>query len=561
MESSEPKRSSKPKRRLRKLGCLVVLLLSAAVLLAVAVFTAGPSVPKEAALLITLTGDPPATERPALERLLLGAGNPAVPALFEGLSAAQADERIKLVVLELPGGGLSLAQADEIRGMLNALKKKKKKIILYANDLSLSGYLAGCPADAVYLNPAGSVRLAGLSLDVFLLGDLLRKCGVSARLVREGRYKTAFEVLSRNELSPESRMALEELLDSIWPELLDWIAAARKVPRKRIESLVDRGVLTAKEALGAGLVDGTCWRFDLKAICRKVASSEVELLTWENWRRSQGTPKGAQVAYFPLTGMIAGGLEGPANLLAADKVVRELERLRETTEIKGVILRVDSPGGDALASARLYREVARLAEAKPVVVSMGEVAASGGYYLAAGASSIVTHSFTLTGSIGVFGGKLDLRGALEKLGVKVESFSRGKYGGLYDPFAPPVEGEQEVLAKEIRWIYERFVGDVALGRRMQIAEVKKAAEGRLWSGKDALRLNLVDRLGGLAEAVQQVKTLANISGPVRLVRWPPGRKWYDLFLGSGQAASSSALFEKLFSARVFALCPYFVMWN
>ncbi len=572
MEQSNSSGPEKQKQRRRRPRGVLILILCVVALIAVGllVSTGGPRVPQRAYVVLRVGAELPARPPDDLEAFVFGLGGPSIPDLYRTLTYAVSDKRIAGVLLDLRGGNLDLADAHELRDLLVALRSSGKTVVAYSNDMSLRAWYVTTAADAVVLNPAGYLRLTGLGLKVFLFGELLEKLGLEADLKKVGRYKTAYETLTSTELTQPSRQVLESLVDESWNELLADIARARGLDQAALKEIIDGGPLPAKAAQEKKLVDALVWRHELEAFVKeKIGGANLEPFAWSLYAdavRGAGT----KVAYFPLTGSIMSGSTAGRGILAADTAARHLGRLAEDPEIAAVVLRVDSPGGDALASARLFQAVRATRKKKPVVVTMGEAAASGGYYVAAGADFIVAHPFTLTGSIGIFGGKVVAAGLLNEVGLRQENFRRGAYAGFYDPLTPFDEAARTKLLEELSFLYDRFLTDVAEGRRTEVEAVRDVAEGRVWSGREAVERKLVDELGGLPRAVAKAAELARIHGGVDLVLWPPRKSWYEeLFSGGGNEAVDGRLRmgiidllkRNLFSARPLALSPFTVMWE
>jgi protease IV len=517
------------------------LCVLGAIGLCVAVFFRGPSVPERAILVVRLGEGLRVSPPGQLEALILGAGDPALPDLYRALTAALTDRRVIGVLLDLQSGSLDLADAREIRQLVGGLRAAGKKVIAYGDDLSLRAWYVASAADSVVLNPAGYLRLTGIGLRVLLFGGVFEKIGVRAELLRIGKYKTAWEAYTGSELSEDSRDAMNHLVDVSWAQLLDELSAARGIETKRLEGFIAVGPIPAPAAEEHKLVDALRWRPDLDAFVKEKIDETATCCSWRLYAEAvAGTANGTRIAYVPLAGAIMAGTQ-PRGFLAADLAIRHLTEAAEEPSIAAVIVRVDSPGGDALASRRLYQAIRDVRKKKPVVVSMGAMAASGGYYAAAAGDFVIAHPFTLTGSIGIFGGKLVVRELLDRIGLAHESFRRGDFAGINDPLDPLTEKARDALKRELAELYDRFIADVAEGRGVSVETIRDAAEGRVWTGKDAVERKLVDGLGGVGDAVAKAKELARIPGAVDLVLWPPAKTWYqEIFGGAGEEGSPPA---------------------
>ena len=519
---------SKPRRRRLFYCVLFCALFGLVVLIAgVALWSRGPAVPRRCILVLRIGSSLPAKAPGLVETVLFGPGGPPIPALYGSLSRAAADDCVRGVLLDLQSGSLNLADAQELRLLIASLRQRGKKVVAFGDDLSLNDWFVATACDEICINPTGYVRLTGIGLRVLLLGGLLEKYGLKADLLRIGRYKTAWESLTGTELSGDSREALTRIVDASWKELLEKAGAARGIEPAALEKTINAGPLTAAAALEQKLVDRVCWRNDLESHVTQAIDAEACLFSWELYAQAiAGGDAESRIAYLPLTGTIVPGHQGGGSVLAADWAVKQLAVLRDEESIDAVILRVDSPGGDALASARLYHAVTETCKKKPVVVSMGSTAASGGYYIAAAADHVVAHPFTVTGSIGIFGGKIVASKLAAEYRVTQECFYRGDFAGMFDPFESFNDKVKEGLARELAQLYETFLRDVAAGRDREVEDIRHVAEGRVWTGRDALDRGLVDAIGGLAVAVAKARELARIKGAADLVLWPPAKPWY-----------------------------------
>ncbi len=531
-----------------KTGCFIlfvcgfaVLLLLAAVITAVVLFT-GPHVPKKSVLTLTIGSTLPARPSDGLQQFFAGRATPSLYNLYTTLQQAAADDRIQGLCLTLQSGSLDFAQACEARRLITQFRSSGKKVIAYSSDLSLRAWYVATACDRIVLNPYGSVRLTGLGLRVFLLKDLLEQTlGLKADFERIGRYKTAPETLTADKLSDPVNEAFERIVALAWQELIRHASKSRTLTPGELEALINAGPLAAEAAVEKKLVDALKWSHDLEAYVKKEVEDGIRLFPWESYCQAQSKGSGgSKIGYIAMDGMITSASAPLSRRITAGPVSRRLQELADNTSIKAILIRLDSPGGDALASAQIHQAVRKVRKKKPVVVSMGSNAASGGYYIASAADYIVAEPFTLTGSIGIFGGKITLGGLAQKAGVKWEDFRKGACAAFYDPLEPFTAGQREILKAELKRLYKKFVSDAARGRGLSVEALEKAAQGRVWTGGDAVDLKLIDALGGLEEAVQKAKELAHVSGPAALVLWPPTRSWYEQLLSPNEVAAESS---------------------
>ncbi len=444
--------------------------------------------------------------------------------VLQTLAAAGEDADVRGVLVELEGGLGGWSRRQALRRALVALRDAGKPVVAYAETLETSDVFLGSAASKLWIAPGGSVHLTGLRAEGLFLRGLLERLDVEADVVRVGSHKSAAETFTRASMSPEQREELERLLDDLFEELVTSVATGRDLAPARVRELVDEGLFTTEAARAAGLVDAALYPDELEKAVREVAAAEAERLVdaavYFAWRVADGgwlplLREPAHVAYVVASGTIrrGRGLRG----IATETLRALLRRLREDDRVRGVVLRLVSPGGDALASDLLWRELSLLSREKPLVVSMGDVAASGGYYVAMAAGSVLAEAGTLTGSIGVVGGKANLEGLYQRLGVRREAIERGARAGLFSEARAFTSGERSALRAQMEAVYETFVARVAEGRGLAPEAVERVAQGRVWSGARAHGLGLVDSLGGPLEALAEVTRRAGLGAAERVL--------------------------------------------
>lgn len=447
---------------------------------------------------------------------------PSLSRLWSALAAARDDRRVAGLALEIRDAAFGLAKAEELRRQIEALVAAGKRVECYLESAGEGGngtlefFLASaCPSLA--LAPAGEVALLGLYADSLFLRGTFDKLKVEPSFLTAGRFKSAAEAFTERGHSPAAREALDAVLDSYFRQVVGAIATGREVSTDAVRALVDRGPLAAREALEAGLVDRLAYpdEFDAALDAAFPDAERLDLLDY-GARHERVHPGGERVAVVFAEGTIVrggGGVGawGGERYLGSDDLGELLERLQEDDGVKAVVLRIDSPGGSALASDLILRRVELLAAEKPVVVSMSDLAASGGYYIAAKATRIVAEPGTLTGSIGVVSGKLATgRFQEELLGATHDPLQRGAHAGLYSSLAPFDDAQRALLERRIAAVYGLFLDHVAAGRKLERGAVEAVAEGRIWSGEDALARGLVDELGGLDAALAAARAAAGL---------------------------------------------------
>jgi protease-4 len=523
---------------------------------------------------------------------LLGSMVPSQHRIEELLDRAGGDPNVQEVVIRVGNPEIGMARAKELSDAIARLAATGRPVTCQLEQPGNLGYwLAAASCPRLLVAPAGGVDLVGFALEAVFARELLASLGVSAEMLHIGRYKDAADSLTRDGMTEESRQAAESLLGELHRELVAGIAAGRKLEPGRVEELIAKGPYPAERAREAGLVDGveTLGR-TLEPLRERYAGGVVDdygreppkaLSLGELFSLLGGSPPSRpentapRVALVPAVGpIVAGG--GQDELLAGMELVRDTELVAVLAEaardpsIRAVVLRIDSPGGSALASDNIWAAVRDLAAVKPVVASMGDTAASGGYYVAAAATEVFASASTITGSIGVVGGKLAIGDGLQRIGVRAETVARTERARLFSPFTPFDEQEREVVLDLMRAAYDLFVDRVAEGRDLPRERVLAAAEGRVWSGAQALEVGLVTRLGTLADAVERARELGGLpAGPVEI--FPPPRNLMELLgealAGSGSGVLAAArrrpagrhallLASGLWEQRVLALAPF-----
>jgi len=457
--------------------------------------------------------------------------------LWSGLSAARGDDRVAGLALHVRNAAFGLAKAEELRRQIEGLVGAGKPVECYfestgeGSNGTLEYYVASA-CSSISLAPAGEVALLGLYFDSTFLRGSLDKLKIEPSFLTAGEFKSAAEVFTEERHSAPARTALDAVLDGYFAELVAGISAGRELPVDTVRALFDRGPLSADEALAAGLVDQIAYPDEFESRLDDLGDGLRRQSLLDYGRRiARRRAGGERIAILFAQGTIVRGRSGvdawtEETYLGSDDLAEELEELADDDRVKAVVLRVDSPGGSALASDLILRRVELLAREKPVVVSMSDVAASGGYYIAARAHEIVAEAGTLTGSIGVVAGKLATeRFQRELLGATHDPLARGAFAGLYSGLRPFDESERALMQRRLDATYDRFLGHVAEGREMSREAVAAVAEGRIWTGSDALAVGLVDRLGGLDEAVAAAREAAGLGadeGVVELLPEPPG---------------------------------------
>lgn len=441
------------------------------------------------------------------------------------LDRALHDPRIVGVLLEPRDSGAGLAGAQDVRLMVQALKQAGKKVYCHLEAASGSEFYLCAGAERISLDPAGVVRLMGLASEGLYFGELLRNVGVRADFVRIGRYKGAPEQYTNDGPSDAAREVRTTLLDEAYRRLITDLSADRGMPYDEMQKLIDRGPFLPTEAIAAKLISVEADARDVHEEARQLFGERThirELGASEQFARFGPT---GQIGVVVIDGTIVDGenVDVPfinVHMSGGRTIAKQIDEFADDPRIRAIVLRIDSPGGAVMASDQIWRAVKRARDRKPVIASMGEVAASGGYYAACAAHEIWASPSTITGSIGIFYGKVDIAPLAERFGVGISTEKRGAHAGADSLFRPFTDEERAALADKLRIWYRQFLTRVSVGRKMTLEQVDAVARGRVYTGDAAKELGLVDHLGGFGSALIRARQLANLGPEAQVVVRP-----------------------------------------
>ena len=518
----------------------------------------GPSVPDHSTLVLRMGGE--LVEMPSndvLGQVTGGARAQTVRSYVDALRRAKSDPRIDSVLIvpthfDSPFWG----KIQELRDAILDFRKSGKRIAAYLEHGGDREYYLATAADRIYLLPSSGLDLKGVATyEVFLKGTL-DKIGASADFEKIGDYKTAPNQLTQTTFTPAHRQMSEWLTRDMYEQLVRGIAEGRKKRVEDVRALIDEGPFIAEHALRAGLVDGLAYEDQLDDRGAVSKDGTVEGEAYGRSRRGLPSRNVPRVAVVYVSGIINSGDSGfdPLNgdVAGSIRLVKAIRAARADEDVRAIIVRIDSPGGSTVASDVIWRELAVTRDekpARPLVASMSDLAASGGYYVAMAAPTIVAQPATLTGSIGIFGGKFITGGTFEKMGANIEAITIGRNAGLESPERPFTESERAKLQEQIRTFYQSFVRKVAASRKMPVEKVEQVAAGRVWTGAQAHQHGLVDALGGLDRAIALAKERAGISADteVEVVSYPPRKTLAELLIEQLTGAEPDRQMEILFS--------------
>jgi protease-4 len=526
--------------------------------------------PQEAPKPVVATeADKPSTEKPATEKPpkpkrlsvahigitgalsegtqpagLFGEVTETLDSLLQRLRKAGEDDKVHAVLLHIQTPAIGWGKVHEIRAAVSTLRAKGKRVIAFTESTDTHGYLIAAACDTIVLPESGLVSLPGVRAEVTFYKNLFDWLEVQPQMLRVGEYKSAAEPYTRSEMSPEFREEMTAVLDGFYELIVSSISESRKLDLDKVRAIIDRGVLTAAAAKEAGLVDLVAYEDAIPALIKgDDATAEVRLLKGYGKRQldtdfsgitgmvkmmnllmgveePQRKSTAQKIALISAVGPI---MSGPSSFdlfgestMGSDTMIKAIRQARDDDTVVAIVLRVDSPGGSALASDLMWHELETVK--KPVVVSMGDVAASGGYYIAMGADKIFAEPGTITGSIGVVGGKLALEKTFAKFGVTTSVVQRGANAGLESATSPFTDSERAITQELMNSIYAQFTMKAAQGRKMDVETLEKLARGRIYTGTQAKALGLIDEVGTLADAIAFAKTAAGLDPAKKLER-------------------------------------------
>lgn len=436
--------------------------------------------------------------------------------VLKAIDAAKKDKKIKGITLTNTTSGLGMAQNKALRDKLADFKKSGKFVVAYADNYSQTDYYLNSVADTIYLNPVGEVDFKGLASEVMFFKDFQEKSGIKFEVIRHGKYKSAVEPFLANEMSPENREQLSVLLNSVWSSMATDIAASRKLSIDNLNGIAENlNGRTPELAKQSKLIDKIGYQDEYENGIRKALKikkdediNSIDILDYVKTAELSDLLSGGddKIAVIYAQGEINGG-DGDLNVIGEGAMKDALKEARDDKDVKAIVLRIDSPGGSALTSELIWREIEITKKKKPVVVSMGNVAASGGYYIACNSNRIFAEANTITGSIGVFGVLPNLTELSNKVGVHTEQVSTHRNASGYSLFTPLQDNTRAVIQESVENVYSTFVKRVAAGRKLSFEQVDAIGQGRVWSGTDAKRIGLVDEIGGLDAAIKYAAKL------------------------------------------------------
>jgi protease-4 len=547
-------------------GAVVTVLIIVIGVFAIASLRTKPSaIADGSTLILHLSGDAPETPPVDVSIPFLQPRAPVtVENIWSMLRHAAADPRIKAVVFEPSGATVGWAKMQEIRADLEQFRKSGKPLIAYLRTASTRDYYMASACSKIYMAPVDQLDLKGVGLELMYFKNTLDKLGVHVDVEHVGKYKDYGDQFERTSMSPETNEVMSSLVDEYYADLVNTMAKGRGRTPAAIRAVIDDGPFLAKQAKATGLVDGLRYEDEVFGELKTTLhQTELKKTSEHEYAEAPDNSAGTdRIAFVVGEGSITRG-DSEASTLSTDNGLESeafdkmLNRVANDKNIKGVIVRIDSPGGEVPASDDMWRAMNELHKKKPVVISMSDDAASGGYYMAMSGDTLVAYPGTITGSIGVVFGKANLHGLYDKLGITKDSVSRGRFARIESDYQSLTDVERAKLREDIDSDYEDFVGKVAVARKKPVSVIEPLAQGRVWLGDQAKANGLVDELGGLDRAIELIKAKSRIpaGNKVSLVLYPAKRSVFDLLFRSNPDAEAEAMLSGV------GLAPLRTAWH
>ena len=542
---------------MKKIGKIIlgiVIAILALQILGVVVVYLSRRIKPETVLTLRIEGDIP--EQPpqdALRDLLVGPPT-TVTDIVEALERARTDPRITGIEVRVSESTMNMAKIQDIRDQIREFNRSGKFSLAYLEFATDRSYYLASACQSVFLLPKSLLYIRGMMASTTFLRGTLDKLGISPDLFHIGEYKNATNIFTEKKYTPAHREATEALVNDWYGEFLRGVAEARGLKPEDVAKALAEGPFSSDGALSRRLVDQVAYYDQVRNFEKQKNHGSENRISLRTYLDRTGGDGGTKLAVIYATGTILPGRSGDTpfgeEVMGADTIAEQFRRVREDGSVKAVVLRVDSPGGAAFASEVIRREVEITRLRKPVVVSMSDVAASGGYWISMSANKIVAEPGTITGSIGVLTGKFNIKGLYDKLGLSQDLVTTTDNSTLDWPFQNYTPAQREIVTKQMHDIYNDFITGVAKGRHLRVEDVEKIARGRVWTGERAQKLGLVDELGGLYTAISQAKELAKIpvGEKVSLELLPPRRSLLDRLLS---LAGNAEYFSGAFSVRAW----------
>jgi signal peptide peptidase SppA, 67K type len=483
----------------------------------------------------------------------VASGSVGLLQLKQAIAKAKEDDKIKGIFLDCSYTQSGFSTIEEIRQSLIDFRQSGKWVVAYNTTFSEGAYYLATAADQIYMHPEGDLEFNGLTIEVSFYKRLFDKLEIRPQIFRVGEFKSAVEPFMLEKMSPENELQLTELANAINNVMLQKISEARKIDIAKLREISDNmQVRNARIAKELGLIDELYYDDEFRANLSQrldVKSEEdIKLVKYGKYRKSYSTFSKSQneIAVLVADGTIMPGEDqGQDQVIAGESFVKEIRKARKNDKVKAIVIRINSPGGEFRASDMMWREIQLASQAKPVIASMSDYAASGGYYMAMACDTIVAQPHTITGSIGIFGMMFDMSSFLgNKLGITFDEVRTGKYGDMYTITRPLTEGERNYWQRNLDEHYDTFTRKAAEGRNMPQSELLKVASGRVWTGAQAKERNLVDIVGGFEDAVRVAAEAAGVADDYRVKYFPQPKTFLEQWLERTEEQATAKAMQK-----------------
>ena len=549
------------------LVALVVLILLGIVVISVVTNEKDVEITDSSVLHLKL--DSPISEQEVedpLSELFPGAGDQSIGLiqLKQVIDNAKTDSKIKGIYLDINYLQAGISTVDEIRQSLLDFRAGGKWVVAYSDVYTEGAYFLASAADRVYLNPEGQIEFNGLATEVMFFKKMFDKLEIKPQVFRVGEFKSAVEPFLRDNLSDENKLQINSMLNSIYGEMLNKISESRKIPKDKLKEISDNMLVrNAKQALQYGLVDALFYddqlMDELKERLNLAKDKKIAFVKYSKYRKSVKTYKSSdnEVAVIVADGTIMPG-KADQGVVGSASICEEIRKARTNDKVKAIVLRINSPGGAFQAGDQMWREITLATQVKPVIASMSDYAASGGYYIAMACDTIVAQPTTITGSIGVFSVLFDLSQFMgNKLGITSEEVKTGKIGELITVTRSLTDVEKDIWQKQTNEVYEVFTTKAASGRNMSTEDIKKIASGRVWTGSQAKDNGLVDILGGLDDAIALAAQKGGVADDYKLRYYPIQKNFLEKLIGDFEEDTKA----KTLQTELGEYYPWYQRWQ
>lgn len=511
----------------------------------------GPApISRDSYLQLDIYGELPERESPEPLSQIFAAQVPVMGELLQSIRKAKIDDNIKGLIIRPMGLSTGWAKIEELKQTIEDFKTSGKKVYVYLEVASNREYYLALSGDTIFGSPEGLLFINGLLGGGYFLKGTLDKLGIEAEFIEAGKYKNYPEMFTRSGMSPAAKEMLSTILDDIFRRYLQEIEKSRGVSARRAKELIDKGIYSLKDAYKSGIIDTLMYYNEFTEFLKEKERSRPGIVSYSRYKEIPFSKLGVKakeyVALIYAVGSIVSGFGGDFfedGLIVSENMAKNIKKATEDKSVKAIVLRVNSPGGSGIASDIIWKQVKEARTQKPVIISISDVAASGGYYISMAADTIYSQPSALVGSIGVFSGKFSVKGLYEKLGINKEEIPRGKNADIFSDISLFNDSQEELIREIVMQSYQDFISKAAEGRKVPAAEIREIAGGRVWTGEQAVQNGLIDKLGGLEDAIRSAKIMAGISPdtPVKLKVYPKQRSILERLMSGGLQARTDWL--------------------